>query len=35
MDRFNDVVWNTLEERLAAASNRVGQPPKPSRMLKK
>ena len=34
MDRFNDVVWKTLEERLAAASRQVGQPappPQPAR----
>jgi len=29
MDRFNEMVWKTLEERLAAASRQLGQPPQP------
>jgi len=29
MDRFNDLVWKTLEERLAERTRQVGQPAKP------
>jgi phage terminase large subunit GpA-like protein len=29
MDRFNNMVWQTLEDRLAAASRQLGQPPQP------
>jgi hypothetical protein len=29
MDRFNDLTWKTLEERLADLSKRVGQPMRP------
>jgi hypothetical protein len=26
MDRFNDVAWKTMEERIAEMAKRVGQP---------
>ncbi len=30
MDRFNDLSWKTLEERLLELTRQVGQPPRPA-----